>query len=180
MGQDGRVSSSDDLVVLEPRPGSTAPNAIVGLSQIAASTAFAVSGLLPSTLGAAAERVVNAALDAVVPPVVDAIISRINLTEVVLDNVDIDHLVAAASMEPIIDRLPLVDLANYIIDEIDLSKIIRQSSGGIATDAVSSARVQAVEVDTMLTSIVDKLLRRGQRDGQVLAPPADSQRISGA
>ena len=123
---------------------------------------------------------VNAALDAVVPPVVDAIISRINLTEVVLDNVDIDHLVAAASMEPIIDRLPLVDLANYIIDEIDLSKIIRQSSGGIATDAVSSARVQAVEVDTMLTSIVDKLLRRGQRDGQVLAPPADSQRISGA
>ena len=102
----------------------------------------------------------NSALDKVVPYAVNAVIGRMNLTEIVLDRVDIDEIVAQADLEKIIDRLPLIDLANYIIDEIDLPQIIRQSTGGIATDAMNTTRMQAIDADDLVQKVVDTIMLR--------------------
>jgi hypothetical protein len=130
----------------------------------------------------------NAALDRVVPAVVDAVLQRIDLTDlvlsrvdlhrvvtealdtldltdIVLDRVDVDAIVARADIEAVIDRVPIIPLANYVIEEIDLPQIIRESTGGVATDAVNSLRVQSVGADQLVSRWADRLLlRRRQRN----------------
>ena len=120
---------------------------------------------------------VNATLDVVVPYAVRSVLDRIDLTEVVIQRVDIDRVVAQADLQPVIDRLPLIDLAHYIIDEIDLPTIIRESTGGIAVDALNAVRMQSSDLDTAVSRIVDRLiLRRGPRH---IDAPGDPQSLAG-
>ena len=98
----------------------------------------------------------------------DRIVTRaldgLDLTQLVIDRVDIDALVAEADIEAVIDRVPIIPLANYVIDEIDLPQIIRDSTGGIATDAMGAVRVQGMGADQFVGRLADRvLLRRRQR-----------------
>ena len=139
-------------------------------------TKAAVAGVL-GHLQHLVERTVNATLDATVPVVANAIVDRIdlkpiveraigevNLTEIVLENVDVDAIVAQAKLEPIIDRLPLTDLAEYVVDQIDLPAIIRSSTGGIAVDALSAARVASMTGDALVSRLSDAILLKRRRD----------------
>lgn len=135
-----------------------------------------------------ARSLIGALLDRVVPPIVDAIIARIDLTdvvisrvdlravvesaldqldltEIVIQRVDVDQIVAQASIEDVIDRVPMIQIADYIIEEIDLPQIIRESTGGIAMDAFTTTRYSAARTDEFVSKIVDTLLlRRKGRD----------------
>ncbi|MFM8897084.1 MAG: hypothetical protein ACKOE2_17365, partial [Actinomycetales bacterium] len=97
----------------------------------------------------------------------------------ILDRVDGHRNVAQANLEEIPDRLPLVDIANYVIDEIDLPQIVRESTGGIAGDAVNLLRLQSIDVDRALNRVVDTVLRRrATSDSSSRAstsPPQDSR-----
>ena len=154
---------------------------------LAASTAATMAALVEHTVGHAVESSVNAALDRLVPTIADAIVARLNLTDLVveqvdlnrlvnaaldsldltqlvIDRVDVDAIVAQADIELVIDRIPIIPLANYVIEEIDLPQIIRESTGGIATDAVNAVRVQGVGADQLVSRMADKVLfRRRQR-----------------
>ena len=97
-------------------------NPIVGVEVPAANSVSALLGVATGIVGAVTSAIestvsngVNAALDRVVPLAVSAIIDRIDLTQIVLDHVDIDAIVAKANMDEIIDRVPMVDIADYII-----------------------------------------------------------------
>ena len=151
-------------------------NPIVGVGVPAANPVGALLGVATGLVGAVTSAIestvstgVNAALDRVVPLAVSAIVDRIDLTQIVLDHVDIDAIVAKANMDEIIDRVPMVDIADYIIAEIDLPKIIRESTGGVATDAVNAARLQALSVDNLVNKIADSLLLR--RKGRKVESP---------
>jgi len=143
----------------------------VGLATFTATTAaeitqqavgaIAASGLRATYRGA--QVVLDPVLDAVVPRVTDAILDRVNLTEIVLERVDIDAIVAKADMNAIIDRVPIVPIADYVIDEIDLPQIIRQSTGGIATQAINSVRVQSFGADQWIARVTDSIVRRTKR-----------------
>ena len=159
------MSEATDVIVFEPRPGSGASNPIGAAMEISVSAAFALFSVAEQAVSSTVSTVansalVNSALDKVVPYAVNAVVGRMNLTEIVLDRVDIDAIVAQADLEKIIDRLPLVDLANYIIDEIDLPQLIRQSTGGIATDAMNTTRMQAIDADDLVQRVVDKIMLR--------------------
>ena len=108
--------------------------------------------------------VVDPILDAVVPRVADAVLDRLDLTQIVLDHVDVDAIVAKADIEAVIDRVPIVPIADYVIDEIDLPQIIRQSTGGVATDAINSVRVQTFGADQWVSRLTDAIVRRRQRN----------------
>jgi len=151
-----------------PSPGAGANNPISGLFGLAAGLVGAVASVIDHTVIAG----VNAALDRVVPIAVNIVVDRIDLTQIVLDRVDIDAIVARANMDEIIDRVPMVDIANYIIDEIDLPKIIRESTGGIATDAVNAARLQSLSLDEFINKIADSIIFR--RKGRKVESPASS------
>ena len=98
--------------------------------------------------------------------------TTLDLTQLVIDRVDIDELVAQADIEAIIDRVPVIPLANFVIEEIDLPQIIRESTGGVATDAVNAIRVQGVGADQLVSRLADRvLLRRRQRKLDVPGDP---------
>lgn len=193
-------------IVLVPKPVPPA-NPFEAIRHLAADT-FAIAQSSAAFAASLAGRVVgppvaattNAVLDAVVPRVAEAIIGRIPLTDVVLDNVDLtrvvdraldgmdltdvvisrvdlDAVVAAVDMDQVIDRVPVIPLANYVIEEIDLPQIIRSSTGGIATDAMTAVRVQGVGADELLARVADRvLLRRRKRKLDAPGDP-DSLRV---
>ncbi len=183
--------------VTPPVPGRVdlflrAVSASVGL---AAYTATTMVSLVEQTVTSAVDRSVNGALDRLVPAIADAIIERLDLTDIVLsrvdlerivnsaldsldltklviDRVDIDEVVAQADLDVIIDRIPVIPLANFVIEEIDLPQIIRESTGGVATDAVNAIRVQGVGADQLVSRLADRvLLRRRQRRVDTTSEP---------
>ena len=135
-------------------------------SQVGTATvqaAFAVGqSAVSATVQSVLDRVIPAAVSAVVSrldrvdlaPVIDSVLDSMDLTEVVLERVDINAIADRVDLDRILDRLPLVDLANYVIDEIDLARIIRESTGGIAVDSVNGVRFQALNADDRLAEQV--------------------------
>jgi len=188
-GPDGRE------VVLVTRPSTAGPpHPIDTLRDVFASsvgaaayTATTLVSLVEQTVTYAVTTSVNAALDRLVPVIADAIIERIDLTDVVieqvdlhrivtsaldsldltsivLDRVDINAIVAEADIDAVIDRVPIVPLAGYVIDEIDLPQIIRDSTSGIAGEAMDTLRKQGVGADQLVSRLADRaLLRRRAR-----------------
>ena len=170
-----------------PNPVETLREVLANSVGMAAYTATTMVSLVEQTITYAVTSSVNAALDRLVPVIADAIIERIDLTDVVIeqvdltrivnaaldgldlttlviDRVDIDALVAEADIDAVIDRVPIIPLANYVIDEIDLPQIIRDSTSGIAGDAVSTLRKQGVGADQLVSRLTDRvILRRRQR-----------------
>ena len=129
--------------------------------------------------------------DAVVPQVVDAVVDRLDLTDLVLeqvdlravissidldevvgrvdvtaiiDGLDIDAVAARVDVQKIVDRLDLVAIADGVIEELDLAAIIRGSTETMATETVDGIRVQGMHADRFVARVVDRTLRR--RNGE--------------
>lgn len=193
MQHDERMSSRDVVVVSRPfEPEGDVLSlardlmaSTIGLVAYSTQTAIALTQ-------ATAQSIIGGALDRLVPPLVDSIVSRVNLTEVVIsqvdlravvqsaldqldlteivvERVDVNRIVAQASIDDVVDRVPMVQIADYIIEEIDLPRIIRESTGGIAMDAFTTTRYSAARTDEFVSKIVDTLLlRRKGRDLEVI------------
>lgn len=165
---------------------------------LAESSATLALSLVGRVVGPPVSATTNAVLDAVVPRVADAIVARIELTDLVIDRVDltrvvtkaldgldltdivvsrvdIDEVVAQADIEKVIDRVPIIPLANYVIEEIDLPQIIRSSTGGIASDAMNTVRVQGVGADELVARLADRVLLR--RRGRKLDAPGEPESL---
>jgi hypothetical protein len=115
---------------------------------------------------------------ALVPAVTSAVLDRLDLTALVRDRVALDVIVAAVDidavaarvdvdgiarridLDAIIDRIDLVDLTNRVIDGIDLPEIIRESTGSVSGEIVRGVRMQGIEADQAVTSLVGRLFRR--------------------
>ena len=191
VAHDGSMPASADLVIVLPQRSQPTPGPL--------ETLIAAVGGAASTIAVAVDRVVSGAvnetLDRVVPGalalvldrldltrmvlervdlnrVVQATLDQMDLTELVIERVDVDRIVEQANLEPIIDRLPLIDLANYIVDEIDLPRIIRESTGGIATDAMNAARMQSIGIDQAIARVTDAILLR--RKARATTAPGDA------
>jgi len=118
-------------------------------------------------------------LDAIVASVdVEAVVRRLDLTGLVMDLVDLDAIVATVDIEAIlaradvnavadrvdiqsiIDRIDLVGIASYVIDEIDLPGVIRESTSGVASEAVRGVRMQSIDADQAVQRTIDRILLR--------------------
>src|SRR4029450_1086224 len=76
---------------------------------------------------------------------IDAVLDRMDLTEVVVQRVDLDRgasgrgvaaVVRRGGLEAAINRVDLIALAEFVVDGIDLPKIIRESSGTVASEGL--------------------------------------------
>lgn len=75
-----------------------------------------------------------------------------------------NNVAARIDVDAIIARIDLGGIARRLIDEIDLPEIIRASSGTMASETVLGMRMQGIEADDRVRSVVDKmLLRRNSR-----------------
>ena len=50
-----------------------------------------------------------------------------------------------------------------VLDTIDIGSIVRESTGSVTGDIVDSARVQSMQLDTLVNRIVDTMLLRRRR-----------------
>ncbi|MEI6361051.1 MAG: hypothetical protein WCP95_02855 [Actinomycetes bacterium] len=206
MSDEDEAVRGEVILVTHPAPARQAGplDAIKGVFSntvgMAGYTASTVASLIEQTVATAVESSVNAALDRLVPSIADAIIERIDinkivleqvdlnlivnraldtldLTQLVIDRVDVNAIVAEADIDAVIDRVPIIPLANYVIDEIDLPQIIRDSTSGIAGDAMNTVRRQSVGVDDLVSRIADRVVfRRKSRD---VDAPGDPNSLKG-
>lgn len=76
------------------------------------------------------------------------------VVELALDGIDIDKLVR--------EQVDLIGLANEVIDGVDLSAIIRDSTGTVTAEVMADVRTQGERADDYVAGIVDRMLRRNQ------------------
>jgi hypothetical protein len=122
---------------------------------------------------------VRAIADAVVPRVVDEVLSRTDIPGVVdqldvaaiVDRLDLDAIVARVDIDAVIARVDLIGLADYIVNGIDLPAIIRSSSESVTVEMVRGIRRRSADADEVVERVVDRaLLRRASRRHPAPAP----------
>lgn len=114
---------------------------------------------------------------------VTAIVDQLDLTDLVLERVNVDRVVAAIDLdavvarvdvdavadrldiERLIARLDLSALALEVIERIDLPEIIRASTAAVGSETVRTVRMDAVAADDAVARFVGRLLRRESRGG---------------
>ena len=102
-------------------------------------------------------------LDGVVARVdLDRAVDRVDIARV-LDKVDLDAVVERVDLDRAVGRVDVDSVAEYVIEEIDLPTIVRESSASIATETVHGIRVQSMDADQAVSRVVDRLLRRQPR-----------------
>ncbi|MEV5651308.1 hypothetical protein AB0L57_23915 [Nocardia sp. NPDC052254] len=122
--------------------------ALTELRQRGAETLGAVDALTEQMLHAGIRRVVRTALDAV------------DLTAIVVDNVDLDAVAERIDVDKIIGRVDLVVLADTVIEGVDLPRIIRESTDSMSAEAVLGIRSQGMHADDAVAGFVGRLIRR--------------------
>jgi hypothetical protein len=107
-------------------------------------------------------------LDEIVARVdIGRVIDRVDLDEIVA-RVDIDRIAARLDLDPVIERANIVEIARYVVQEIDLAALIRSSTASLSTDVVRGVRDQGADADRAVERLVDRLLlrRQGRHDGE--------------
>lgn len=97
--------------------------------------------------------------------VVSGALESLDLTAIVVDRVDLGTVVAAALDKVdltaiVMQQVDLVGVAEYVVDAIDLPEIIRDSTGSVASEAVVGMRMQGIDADAAVGRVVDRMLRR--------------------
>jgi hypothetical protein len=94
---------------------------------------------------------------------VDGIVARVDLDKVV-DRIDLDAVASRLDVEAVVQRLDLAAIAREVIDELDLSEIIRESMGSMTNETVGGIRVQSMQADRAISRLVDRVLQRRPKD----------------
>src|SRR6478609_5817137 len=146
----------------------------------------------------------SALLDVLVPVIADAMIRRMDLTDVVRRYVDLDALVGSVDLDgavagvdldgivatvdidaiaariditAILDRIDLAGLAEEVIAEIDLPEIIRESTGSMASETVRGVRMQGITADEAVGRAVDRFRLRRTRTVAPVPPEAPPEKV---
>jgi hypothetical protein len=101
----------------------------------------------------------NQIIAAVVPPVVYEVLDNLDLTELVLERVDIDTVVSAVDVEAIVDRVDIAAIVerldiDAIVSNVDIDAIVRKMNiDAIASQLDIDAIVSRVDVDAIVSRL---------------------------
>ncbi len=91
----------------------------------------------------------------------DAVTARLDL-DAIAAGLDVDAVAARLDIDRVMARVDLIGLAEFVVDGIDLPRIIRESTGSVASEGLREVRTRSMEADQALAHLVDRmLLRRG-------------------
>lgn len=106
----------------------------------------------------------------VVWPAVDRMMTRVDLTQFVLDHVSIARIVEAVDVQAVLATMDVSDIANQVVKDIDLPQMIRTSSEALGSDAVVGLRLQSASADDVVDRLVGRIVRRRGADGSGARP----------
>jgi hypothetical protein len=105
-------------------------------------------------------RTVSSLLDSVVPLVAEALLRRVDLTEVVKQHVDLDEVVASVDLDHAAARLDVDAVAKRIdldavVDRLDLNRIVRDrvDLDGLVADVDLDAVAARLDLDAVINRI---------------------------
>lgn len=128
---------------------------------------------------AATRALVGAMTAAVLDEVdLDDVVARVDLDRIV-DRLDLDQIAERIDVDAIAARVDLPGIAERVLNEVDIGGIIRESSSTMATETVDTLRVQGIRADRFLSRTVDRVLGRReerQTDAWTNSPPLDEAR----
>ena len=91
---------------------------------------------------------------------IDRIVDRLDLTGIVLTRVDLDRVAAGLDVDAVIDRVDIIAIAEDVVDGIDLPRIIRESTGSVASESLRGVRTRSIEADQALGQFMDRFRPR--------------------
>ncbi|MCX4879236.1 MULTISPECIES: hypothetical protein [unclassified Streptomyces] len=103
----------------------------------------------------------------------DTVAARIDVDRIAA-RIDVDRIAARLDVDAVIDRIDLVALTRAVLEEIDLGRIVRDTSGGMAEETVDALRLSSARADRMVDRVTDRLLHRpgaAPKGTDGLAPP---------
>ncbi|MER8008079.1 hypothetical protein [Streptomyces sp. NPDC094149] len=89
----------------------------------------------------------------------DRIAERIDVDRIAA-RIDVDRVAARLDIDGVIARVDLVTLTRAVLEEIDLGRIVRETSGGMADETVDALRLRSARADRMVNRVADRLLHR--------------------
>jgi hypothetical protein len=127
-------------------------------------TSHVRAGLDPLYRRASEEQRWNRALAqvfwrALLARVVASVLREVDLNAVI-DQVDLDRAVERLDVDAIVARVDFERVARQALDQVDIEEIVRESTAGLADETVDALRAQGMTADRIVSSAVDRLLRR--------------------
>jgi hypothetical protein len=104
---------------------------------------------------------------------VERILNRLDLTGIVLTRVDLDRVAAGLDVDAVIDRVDIIAIAEDVVDGIDLPRIIRESTGSVASESLRGVRTRSIEADQALGHFMERFRPR-RRSGPHPEPVAEA------
>jgi hypothetical protein len=94
-------------------------------------------------------------LDELVPLVLDSLLRRIRLTEVILDHVDLDQVVAAVDLEPAVARVDVEAVTNRVdldalAQRLDVDKVIARLD-------LTALVLERVDLEAVVSAVLDRV-----------------------
>jgi hypothetical protein len=95
---------------------------------------------------------------------VDDLVGRIDI-DVLVQRIDLDAVVARVDVNRVAERIDI----DAVVEQTELGTIVARSTSGFASEALDAARSQAADVDTRVSRMVNRVLRR--KESEVPAGP---------
>ena len=80
--------------------------------------------------------------------------------DAVVDRIDIGAIVDRVDVNEVVQRVDV----DAVVEQTELGTIVARSTSGFASEALDAARTQAVDVDDIVTRVVNRVMRRRQED----------------
>jgi hypothetical protein len=95
---------------------------------------------------------------------IDDVVGRIDI-DALVQRIDLDAVVASVDVNRVAERIDI----DAVVEQTELGTIVARSTSGFASEALDAARSQAADVDTRVSRMVNRVLRR--KESEVPAGP---------
>lgn len=117
-------------------------------------------GSLIVEAAARAEMIAVAIARPIARRVLALVLAEVDLTQLVRDNVDLDALMTTVDLDAIVQRIDVAEVADRVLQTIDLAAIIRESTESVTSEVVQGVRLRGADADMAVLRTIDRLLRR--------------------
>ena len=88
------------------------------------------------------------------------VLAEVDLTKLVRENIDLDDLMATVNLDSIVQRIDVRDVAERMLQTVDLAAILRESTGAVTSETVRGVRLRSADADIAVGRTIDRLLGR--------------------
>jgi hypothetical protein len=93
---------------------------------------------------------------------VAAVLDQLDLTDLVVERVDLDRIAGQLDVDAVVGRVDFVGIVRRIVIDIDLPEIIRESTASITSDTVRDVRMRGIAADESVSTWIHRVLRPGR------------------